>query len=526
MELLKKNAASLYYFGLILMAVALPLSKFLNGLSIFFIVGAWLVGGGIKEKLHLFFSNKIALLWSSIYLMHLLGLFYTSDLNYAFNDLRIKLPLLLFPLIFSSSKPLTQGQFVNLLKIFVLAVIASTLVSMAALVGFIHHSITQARDISFLISHIRLALLICLAVFILLYFIKNEVASSKVKIIQTLALLWLIVFLFILESFTGIVVLVLLTFLYLSYQLFTKGSLLIKFIYATLLLFVIAGISAFLFQNYKEVTQAKPIDLSNLESHTALGNPYLHLVNDKAIENGNYVFLYLCTRELDSVWNKRSTLNIAGLDLKKQPLRVTLFRFLTSKGARKDAVGVNGLTVSEIESIERGIPNVKYQNILSINARLQQIFWELATYEQSGNPTGHSVTMRYEYLKTGMLIYKDHPAIGVGTGDVNASFLKKYAEINSPITEKWRLRAHNQYLTFALTFGTIGFLWFLFSLLFPLWIDRKQLNYFYLIYLLIAAFSMLNEDTLESQAGVTFYAFFNALFWFNRFPKQPSSELN
>ena len=105
MDLLKKNAHSIYYFGLILMAVALPLSKFLNGLSMFIILGAWVVGGDYKEKFRLFFSSKIALLWCSVYLLHLIGLLYTSDYHYASDDLRIKLPLLIFPLIMSSSKP-------------------------------------------------------------------------------------------------------------------------------------------------------------------------------------------------------------------------------------------------------------------------------------------------------------------------------------------------------------------------------------------------------------------------------------
>lgn len=521
MAFLKKHAFSLYYFGLILMAVGLPLSKFLTGLSLFFIVGAWFVGGDLKQKFQLFFDNKIALLWSSVYLLHLLGLFYTSDFQYALNDLRIKLPLLLFPLIFSSSKSLTQTQFFALLKFFVAAVILSTLVSCAVLLGLIHRPVTQTRDISILISHIRLALLICLSVFILLYFIKNEGAKLFVKVMQVLAMLWLVIFLFILESFTGIVVLFSLTFLYFSYQLFQKGNYFTRLIYAAILLVSGIGLSIFLIQNYKEVTQAKPIDLTQLESHTSLGNPYLHIPQDKAMENGNYVFLYLCTRELDSVWNKRSSLDIAGLDLKKQPLRVTVFRFLTSKNLRKDAAGVSALTEAEIKSIENGIPNVNYQNLLSVKARVQQIFWELHTYRNSGNPTGHSVTMRYEYLKTGLRIYKDHPLIGVGTGDVNQAFLKKYEETQSPIALNWRLRAHNQFLTFAVTFGTIGLIWFLISIVYPIVKGLRRLDYFYFIFLFIALLSMLNDDTLESQAGVTFYAFFNALFWFNR--KEPSN---
>lgn len=174
MELLKKNARSIYFIGLILLAIALPLSKFLTGLASFVIVGAWLVEGNFSEKLKRLWADKVVLIWCTIYLMHLVGLLYTTDFTYAFNDLRIKLPLLFFPVILGSSQALTKKQFVTLLRFFVAAVIVSTCISTAALLGFLNRNITQARDISFLISHIRLALLICLAAFILLYFFQQK----------------------------------------------------------------------------------------------------------------------------------------------------------------------------------------------------------------------------------------------------------------------------------------------------------------------------------------------------------------
>jgi hypothetical protein len=36
-------------------------------------------------------------------------------------------------------------------------------------------------------------------------------------------------------------------------------------------------------------------------------------------------------------------------------------------------------------------------------------------------------------------------------------------------------------------------------------------DYFYYVFLIIALSSMLTEDTLETQAGVTYFALFNSL---------------
>ena len=515
-DLLSAYFRYIYVGGLVLMGIALPLSKFLTGLSLFIIAGAWLLEGNPIKKFKLFFQSKFALIFSSLFLLHLLGLVYTQDFDYALKDLRIKLPLFLFPLFLSSGSPLKKEEFNLLIKLFCTAVVVSTFVSMAVLLVWLNYWISQARDISILISHIRLALLICLAIFCLLYYLKNESANPAMKLTYVLGIIWLIVFLFILESFTGIVVLLVLGFCYLIYLLFQKASKGLKFGLILVLLLGSSGIGNFIFKNYKLSTSAEAIDFSKLDSLTPLGNPYLHLPKEKAIENGNYVFLYLCTQELDSVWNLRSQLPITGLDLKNQPLRVTLLRFLTSKGLRKDASGVSSLSADEIKSVENGITNVDFQNLQSVSARLRQIFWEISTYTQNGDPSGHSVSMRIEYAKMGWLIFLDQPIFGVGTGDVEKAFQEKYVEEDSPISKQWRLRAHNQYLTIALTFGVLGLIWFLFTLFFPIWMERKSPNYFYVLFLCIALLSMLNEDTLETQAGVTFFAFFNSLFWFQR----------
>lgn len=400
------------------------------------------------------------------------------------------------------------------MQLFIAAVVVSTIVSMAALLGFIHHPVADVRDISFLISHIRLALLVCLAIFLLLFFLKNNASSTALKIIYAITFLWLVIFLFILESVTGIVVLLVVSALIIGYQLFKNPNKKRKLVYAFFLIVLPIALFMCLKKNYNEVTHINPIDLNHLDSLTTNGNVYIHILQDKSLENGNYVGLYICNAEVDSVWNRRSKINIDSLDLRHQPVRYTLFRFLTSKGLRKDAAGINALNENEIASIERGITNVNYQNIVNLQARLQQIFWEINTYITTGNPTGHSVTMRYEYWKTAVSIIKDNPIVGVGTGDVNQAFLNKYDEIKSPLSQRWRLRAHNQLLTFAVSFGVLGLLWFLFSLVYPLLSTPKNVDYIYLIFVAIAALSMLTEDTLETQAGVTFFTFFNCLFWF------------
>mgnify|MGYP003405543830 FL=1 len=66
----------------------------------------------------------------------------------------------------------------------------------------------------------------------------------------------------------------------------------------------------------------------------------------------------------------------------------------------------------------------------------------------------------------------------------------------------------------AVAFGMIGLIWFLLSMIYPFIADKKNRNYVYFVFLFIMMLSMLTEDTLETQIGVTLFAYFNSFLVF------------
>ena len=103
--------------------------------------------------------------------------------------------------------------------------------------------------------------------------------------------------------------------------------------------------------------------------------------------------------------------------------------------------------------------------------------------------------------------------MGVGTGDVDRAFKEQYEKDQSKLEEKWRLRTHNQYITLGIAFGVSGILLVMAVLFYPLISNYKAAGFVFSSFILIAAVSMLSEDTLETQAGITFFAFLYCLFW-------------
>ena len=111
-----------------------------------------------------------------------------------------------------------------------------------------------------------------------------------------------------------------------------------------------------------------------------------------------------------------------------------------------------------------------------------------------------------------MYAIRTHPWFGVGTGDVKDAFQQVLQETESPI-DGILVRSHNQYISFCMAFGIIGLTVILFSLLYPPFATQKK-TMLYGIFLLIMLISMLTDDSLERQDGVSLFAIFNNLFLF------------
>lgn len=514
---LKRNEFTehLYLAGLLVLVTGLPLSMFLMSVGQILLASSWLISGNYLQKLKSFFSDRITLLIASVFLLHLIGFLWSDDWAYAYKDARIKFPLLILPLIIYGSKPLSRVQFMLVLKVFIAAVFLGSLASMAVLTGLIDKPVKDIRDISLFISHIRFGLLICIAIFCLFWMLINEQGHQKpgFYVGKLILMLWFLIFLVILEAMTGLVVMYISMLIGGGWLLFKSPYKLVKivslfpYIVLVFLAWQVITISS-------EVTITVHTDVAALDSVTSQGNLYSNKIPYDDTENGHPIWIYICQQEIDSLWPLRSKLDIKGKDLKGQELYFTLIRYLSSKGLRKDADGLRNLDDEDIRAVEKGFTNYRFTTTSNVYARIYQVVWEYHHYLKHGNPEGHSVMQRLEFWKTGLEIFREHPFVGVGTGDVQQAFDRQYEMMNSPLPKEWRLRAHNQYITFALTFGVGGLILFLSSLLYPYSDAKNRKNLLFSFFLLAASLSFLNEDTLETQAGATFFAFFNAFFLF------------
>jgi len=543
----KELLTHLYFWGLVLMIISIPLSKFMMSVAQFTLSGILILEFMSYEKVKRFFArfpvyisifiiipaflfwvlqsmarifrkflrreNLPAIVFSSLYLLHITGLIFSIDFDYALKDLRIKLPLLVLPVILSISESLNWRKFRNLMLFFVAAVVAGTIISTYVLLT---RDVDNLRNISIFISHIRFSLLISIAIFTLAYFITRQAGFNKLMRIFFLALLgWLGIYLLLSASITGMVVLLIAIFVMAVHYTMNKRNIYSR-IATVMLLLTPVVLLVFIMGVITDVYKVNKVDLSNLDLKTAQGNFYYHDTTNLQTENGNHVWLYIATDELREEWNKRSDYDFDGNDSKGQLVKFTLMRYMTSKALRKDSAGVDQLTEEDIVLIENGEASHHYHERSVFYIRLYKIIWEVQQYLRTGDPSGYSAMQRVEYWKTSILIIKNHPLIGVGTGDMNIAFEKQYEIMNSPLKPEFRWRSHDQYLSISVGFGLIGIIWFFVVLLYPPIKTGRLNDYFYLAFFVIMIVSMISEDTIETQVGVTIFAFFTSLFLFGK----------
>jgi hypothetical protein len=251
-------------------------------------------------------------------------------------------------------------------------------------------------------------------------------------------------------------------------------------------------------------------DFSKLEEKTPYGNLYVHDTTHSWLENGHHVMSYISEKELREEWNKRSEIDYDAFINGHEKLSYILFRYMSSLGLKKDRDGMKRMSQKDIQNVERGFTNID-QVSGSPLARWGDLKNRFRIYQRTGDPNGNSLTERIEHFMVGWMIVKDNWKLGVGTGDVQLAFDDYYEKSGSKLNQSSWNRAHNQFLTFWITFGILGVLLFLL-----LWIDTLRLAVRYLsflstAYVFIALSSFLLEDTIETQQGVTFVAFFLAV---------------
>ena len=516
---------SLFYASVFLFALSLPFSEFMISLSSGLLLLGCLLTGQFQEKLKALKNQPAALLIISIFFVYVIGVIFTRNMPLALYELQKTAFILVVPLCIAIGAPIGYPMFRKILLVFLTALNLASAIAIFRLIFREQFGIHDIWEILF-VSHIGFSFQLLLGISILINELYNQKPNRKsIRYLMIADILYLLVFLFLLKSLTGLATFAVLLVIHLFFVIKKIKIRRWKIFGLTMLPVVILGGFFYLGSCVYRFYDTEPIDPAQLPERTQNGNLYQHDHQDKMLENGHYVGLNLCQEELKKSWEQRSPMGYNQNDPNGFPVSAALVRYLTSKGLTKDSVGLSKLTPEDIHFIEKGIANHIYtQRFFSLYPRIYQTIWELDVYFKTGDPNLKSLAQRIEFVKAATTIVRDHPFFGVGTGNWKQKFIDAYQKNQSKLDPQHYGSSHNQYLNYLVKFGILGFLWIIFAWTYPLFLTNKHRYYPVVMLLLILGIANFSDSNLEAHMGISFFIFFYSLFLFSETQKPAIKE--
>ena len=270
---------TVFLASLAMCLVALPFSRAIMSISLIILTINWLWQGNILNKLQQLSGSIFALILIGFFLIHLGGLLYSENQLAAWNDLQVKLPLLLFPLILASSPRIAKEEFIFLIKSFIASCLLAALLCLTiALVNFLEAGYSfadvigaKAFNYEYLSRNLNqhptyFSLLINLAMLGLswLWYQQRNTASILTHLVNAVILSFLLAFLMLLSAKMQIIAFLLITVSGLIYRAIKQAKWKSSLVFIGFMLVLMTGILAL---NPFNHSQMKVLVQPNEEGH-------------------------------------------------------------------------------------------------------------------------------------------------------------------------------------------------------------------------------------------------------------------
>ena len=444
----KNLSEKTFYLLLLIISLGIGLQLVIYKIALILLCLQWLISADFINKFYKLKTNKYALLLIGFYCWYAISLSWSEDYDFALIDLLLKSPLLLFPLIITTSNFVNAKQLNTILLVFALSSLAINLYAFYHAIfnyletsninSFYYHKLTINMHSAYqaMFTCFSIVIVICLN-------LKNKVIKNwQMYLVVFIQIIFVLLF----ASRMQILIMAILIpsffiIRYYHFQQLLKGIIYIVVIFSVAKLFM--SMPSALNYRYKQtVSHISSIGLNdeNTDPRKAIWLNGIKVINEHFI-------LGTGSGDAKNAINLKYAANILDTPFSSKVVSSTIA-----------AINSNKKTTVYLAKIAL-INNIEYDEQIRIHAE------QILKRQNS----------KYQY------------------------FVKK--EYNF----------HNQYLQTFGTIGIFGFLVLLYLLVMPFITAIKKLDYLVAIFLFIVCSSFLTESMLERQAGVAFFAFFYTL---------------
>lgn len=501
--------------ALIILTVGICLHNTLMSIATIWLGANWLIEAKYPFYWKKFKQTPAIWFLMGFLVLSFISLAWSDDVSYGLRDIGKKMPFFVIPFVLGTSAPIEKKIVYFVMYIFIGVLLLTSGINYYRFHYYIQDGV-DSREMSYFISHIRYAIVVVAGIAVSIYLI---IQKKGPRLLWLISGAWLIFYAYSSQSLTAYVLLFGLMLFSFFYWIHSRNNRLLMlggytlFICGLIMMFV--GFTK-AFDSFKAPYE---IVESELDLETVNGRKYFHNLESTMRENGELVWIYMQQEELEKEWNNRSVIPYDSLDRQGQPMFGTLMRYLTSKGERKDSIGVWSLTENEILKIEGGKTSIAMNS--GWRTKLQEFYIQWDSYKNDGDINGQSILQRAEHLKIAWIILKSNWALGVGIGDIHSEFQMAYTANDSKLSDENRHRSHNQFLSAWISHGLLGLV-LIIGLLFSPIKSAVCKGYIFWAFFLLLVLSMLFQDLLETQAGVCIFSFLYIIMAF----EEPAVENN
>lgn len=203
----------LYFYTYLLFIVLLPFKTFLS-LAIILVAFSVLLTQPFKITKSNFLKSKGHLLFISTYIIYLLGLIYTENIDFGLREIEYKLSLLVMPIIIGATPKFSKTNTTRLLSAFVISTLISGLICIGySLIETSFNNIQKYNELSLFISPNYFSLYIDFCIIILFHQLSEKQTRFEVSA-RLLGVIFLLSLNLLLTSKMGILIMILILIYY------------------------------------------------------------------------------------------------------------------------------------------------------------------------------------------------------------------------------------------------------------------------------------------------------------------------
>lgn len=213
---------------LLLTVAAMPFSVPACHWSFVAFIACWLAEGEWEQKWSSLTANKLALLLPSFFLLHVVGMFYTSNLTSGFAQLEKKGAFFLIPITIATANRLSRSELSWIMRVFMMACFAGTLICIGHAIWMMvtgatpgnfsdltmgeFHRLNPGASMAWMnFSYVALAsgigmhptyfgLYLCMCLLMIIELFRNESLSTPERVFAKILFVFFVIFILFLSS--------------------------------------------------------------------------------------------------------------------------------------------------------------------------------------------------------------------------------------------------------------------------------------------------------------------------------------